>query len=351
MSRVLSALVPLALLILSGCGTPAQSAAPAASSGPAPLVHLPRDQAAHPSSANEWWYVVGHLRSGARRFGYELTIFRLSHLHPPGSAAGSPPVTLYRTDMAITDQNNKVFHQKISYYFPQSARASSTSLNVHAGTADLTGAAPSAMHLRFTMPGGSANFSLASTRPAMDVGGRGYIRFSNGFTYYYSLTDIATSGTLMLKGRSYRITGTSWLDHQWGNWTWTGVGGWTWMALQLNNNTQLSVFDVRGPSGSTRAASILLPSGKLRTLHAVSFTPLATWKSPHTGGVYPSGFTVSIPGMKARLRVLPTVKDQELWLPSQPQGSYWEGSATVYGTWQGKKVSGLAYTELTGYAR
>jgi predicted secreted hydrolase len=206
------------------------------------------------------------------------------------------------------------------------------------------------MHLQFSMPSGAANFALSSKRPAMDVGGRGYIRFSNGFTYYYSLTDIATSGTLTLNGRAYRITGTSWLDHQWGNWTWTGVNGWVWMALQLNNHTQLSVFDVRSPSGATRAASNQLPNGKLRTLHAVSFRRLGTWKSPHTGAVYPSGFVVSIPSLKARLRVLPTVKDQELWLRSQPQGSYWEGSATISGTWQGKPTSGLAYTELTGYA-
>jgi predicted secreted hydrolase len=350
-SRVFSALIPLGLLILAGCGTPAQSAAPQAGSGPAPLVHLPRDQAAHPSSANEWWYVVGHLRSDGQRFGYEMTVFRLSHLHPPGSAAGSPPITLYRTDLAITDQNHKTFHQKISYYFPQSAHMSSTSLNVDAGTAHLSGSSPSAMHLRFSMPAGSANFSLSSRRPAMDVGGRGFIRFSNGFTYYYSLTDIATSGTLTVHGKRYRISGTSWLDHQWGNWTWAGSGGWIWMALQLNNGTQLSVFDVRSSSGSIRAASILLPNGKQRTLHAVTFTPLATWKSPHTGADYPSGFVVSIPGIQARLRVLPVVKDQELWLPSQPQGSYWEGSSTVTGTWKGRKVSGLAYTELTGYAK
>jgi predicted secreted hydrolase len=346
-------LLCVTLLILAGCGTAIQSAGPTATSAASPLVHLPADQAAHPASANEWWYVVGHLRSGTKRFGYEMTIFHFSHVQPPGSnsASNSPGVNLYRTDLAITDQNNHIFHQKISYYFPQSAHASSTTLDVKAGTARLTGSSPAAMRLWFSMPAGAANFTLSSKRPAMDVGGRGYIRFSNGFTYYYSLTDIATSGTLTVHSRTYRITGTSWLDHQWGNWTWTGVKGWVWMALQLNNNTQLSVFDVRSPTGLTRAASILLPSGKLRTLHILTFTPLAIWKSPHTGAAYPSGFIISIPAMKARLRVIPTVKDQELWLPSQPQGSYWEGSATISGTWEGKPVSGLAYTELTGYAK
>ncbi len=296
---------------------------------------------------------MGHLRSGSRRFGYEMTIFHFRNVRPPGSNAQNhdPGVTLYRTDLAITDQRSHTFHQKISYYFPQSGHASSTSLNVRAGTAGLSGSSPASMSLGFSMPSGSAHLHLSSLRPAMDVGGRGLIRFSTGFTYYYSLTDLATSGRLVVGGRSYRVVGTSWLDHQWGNWSWATSGGWTWMALQLRNHTQLSVFDVRGPSGHTRAASILLRGGQLLTLHEVSFQPLGTWTSPHTGAHYPSGFLVTIPGVNARLRVVPTVKDQELWLASQPRGSYWEGSATVTGTWKGHPVTGLAYTELTGYAK
>lgn len=297
--------------------------------------------------------MVGHLRSGRRRFGYEMTIFHFNHVLPPGSNGENhgPGITLYRTDLAITDQHDHTFHQKISYYFPQSGHASSSSLNVRAGAASLVGSSPASMRLNFSMPDGAAHLSLSSLRPPMNVGGRGLIRFSTGFTYYYSLTDIATSGRLTLGSRTYPVVGTSWLDHQWGNWSWAASGGWTWMALQLDNHTQLSVFDVRTPSGDTRAASILRPDARLLTLHTVAFTPLGTWTSPHTGGQYPSGFTVTIPGVHARLRVLPTVKDQELWLPTQHRGSYWEGSATVSGTWQGHPVSGLAYTELTGYAK
>lgn len=349
MSRI-RLLAPL-LLVLAGCGSSAQSPPQALSAASRSLVHLPQDQAGHPQSANEWWYVVGHLRSGGRLFGYEMTIFRFSHIHPPGSGSGSPAVTLYRTDLAITDEAGSTFHQKISYYFPQSARISSTSLSARVGTARLSGESPRDMRLSFSMPRSSATLRLSSLRSEMDVGGRGYLRFSNGFTYYYSLTDVATTGKLTVAGKTYAVIGTSWLDHQWGNWTWTGVKGWTWMALQLDNHTQLSVFDIRSPSGTTHAASILLPGGRLLTLHSVSFKPLGHWTSPHTHATYPSGFVLTIPGVKARLRVLPTLKDQELWIASQPQGSYWEGSSTVRGTWQGHPVTGLAYTELTGYAK
>jgi predicted secreted hydrolase len=334
------------LLVLSSW--PPQSSRAA---GSGPLVHLPRDQAAHLNEDTEWWYVVGHLKSGKQRFGYEMTIFRFDNVRPPGSAPGTPGIKLYRADMAITEDTGHQFHQRISYFFPQSGHVSATTLDVGAGNAHLSGKSPSSMDLRFQIPAGSAKLHLASQRPAMNVGGRGYLKFADGYTYYYSLTDIKTSGTLVVNDQTFHVTGTSWLDHQWGTWSWANVSGWTWMALQLNNGVQLSVFDFRSPKERVKAASVLPKSGKTQTLRAVTFTPLGHWKSPHTGGNYPSGFAVSIPGAKARLRVIPTVNDQELWLAHQNRGSYWEGSATVTGTWQGKPISGLAYTELTGYAK
>ena len=38
---------------------------------------FPQDHAAHPAFRTEWWYYTGHLRSGARTYGYEATFFRL----------------------------------------------------------------------------------------------------------------------------------------------------------------------------------------------------------------------------------------------------------------------------------
>ena len=317
------------------------------SAPPRPLVHLPADQANHPADHNEWWYVVGHLNAGKRRFGFEVTFFRLAHLQAPGLPA---PVTVYRTDVAITDEAAHRFHHTVSYYFPGQARISSRTLSVQVGGAALTGATPTRMSLRAGLAGGSIRLSLSSKRSPMYVVGRGYLPFGGGFTYYYSLTDIASSGTLSLGGHTYAVSGVSWLDHQWGNWSWQSVRGWTWMALQLSNGVQLSVFDVRGTKTHVRAASVLLANGSLRTLSGVRIRSLSTWTSPHTGGHYPSRWVVTIPALKAVLHVEPAVLDQEVAVPNQKAGSYWEGSGRITGTFGGKPVGGLSYTELTGYA-
>jgi predicted secreted hydrolase len=314
---------------------------------PRPLVHLPADQANHPADHNEWWYVVGHVHQGGRTFGYEVTIFRLAHLQAPGLPA---PVTIYRTDVAITDETARRFHHQVSYYFPASAHVSSKALDVHVGSAALSGPTPADMNLSATLPGGSIHLRLSSARPPMYVGGRGYIPFGSGFTYYYSLTDVATSGTLSVGGHAFRVSGISWLDHQWGNWNWQSVRGWTWMALQLSNGVQLSVFDVRGRTTHVREASVLLSGGRLLTLPDARVRSLSTWISPHTGGHYPSRWIVMIPALHMNLRVEPTVLDQEVSVPNQKAGSYWEGSGRVTGVFEGKHVTGLSYTELTGYA-
>jgi predicted secreted hydrolase len=313
----------------------------------APLVHFPADQANHPANHNEWWYVVGHLHQGRHTFGYEVTIFRLAHFQVPGFPS---PVTIYRTDVAITDEAAHRFHHKVMYYFPASAHLSTRTLDIRVGGAALSGATPTAMRLTASLPGGSIGLRLSSVRAPMYVGGRGYIPFGRGFTYYYSLTDVTTSGTLVVGGRTYRVSGISWLDHQWGNWSWQSVRGWTWMALQLRNGVQLSVFDVRGARNRVREASVLLTGGRLLTLPDARVRSLGTWISPHTGGRYPSRWIVTIPALRATLHVQPTVLDQEVSVPNQKAGSYWEGSGRITGVFEGKPITGLSYTELTGYA-
>lgn len=313
----------------------------------APLVHFPSDQAAHPKTHNEWWYVVGHMQTGSRTFGYEVTIFKFLDVKPPGFTSA---VSVYRTDIAITDEHSKRFHQKVTYYFPQSASLSSTSLNARVGNASLVASDARNMNLRASFGKFGISLHLHIGRPPMYVGGRGYINYGTQYTYYYSLTSMASRGTLTVNGNPFRVTGVSWLDHQWGDWSWTGAKGWTWMALQLDNGVQLSLFDVRAFGMPIMFASVLEKSGKTKTVPGVTISSTGTWHSPHTGATYPSGWLVRIPSLKATMRIAPSVKDQELIAHNQPQGSYWEGSGRVTGTYGGKAVNGLSYTELTGYA-
>jgi hypothetical protein len=77
---------------------------PAATTAPAfpTFVDLPADQAAHPSAADEWWYVVGHLNAHGHRFGYEVQI------------GGPAPYVL----IAITDKTTGAYYSQSQFYPP-----------------------------------------------------------------------------------------------------------------------------------------------------------------------------------------------------------------------------------------
>jgi predicted secreted hydrolase len=53
----------------SGTAAASQQTAAEASGIPT-FVHLPTDQAAHPSTTFEWWYTVGHVSSHGHEYGY-----------------------------------------------------------------------------------------------------------------------------------------------------------------------------------------------------------------------------------------------------------------------------------------
>jgi predicted secreted hydrolase len=80
---------------------------------------------------------------------------------------------------------------------------------------------------------------------------------------------------------------------------------------------------------------------------AFVLTATGSWTSPHTGGVYPSGWRVRVPSARIDVTLTPQLLDQEL---ANTVGgvSYWEGAVDARDA-SGRAV-GLGYVELTGYA-
>ncbi len=75
-----------------------------------------------------------------------------------------------------------------------------------------------------------------------------------------------------------------------------------------------------------------------------------TWRSPGSGAVYPAGWHILVPGHRADLMVTPAMADQELRLTKMGALDYWEGACSIEGSIGGARVTGVGYTELTGYA-
>jgi predicted secreted hydrolase len=326
---VASSVMPAAAKIAAG--RPAAAEPPTASAPAFPtFVELPADQAAHRDLAQEWWYVVGHVKAPGHQFGYEVQI-----------VGGEAPAAV----ISITDQTTGRFYTDSQTYAPDQGSFSTTGLDARVPSATLSGPID-AMHLHATLPAGEINLTLDAQGPAEYNNGTGLMPFLGGTSYYYSLPSLASEGTVTADHHMYAVAGQSWLDHQWGDWDWTTVQKWTWMPIQLSNGDELNLWDMFSREGHVHYATVLHPDG---TEAVVSVNPLAAttsnlWTSPTTGKRYGTEWTVQIPALDASLDVVARPQGQEV----QAYGGVFEGAGSVTGTYRGKPITGRAYVEQLG---
>ena len=346
-------------------GAPYEKPTPRPSAVDPIAVSLPADDAPH-DRLTEWWYVTGHLATldGTREFGYEAVIFRAKR--------GQFPVT-WASHIAITEKPRGGRAGSFSYdqrveVGPQVYIAPIMSRAVSAAFA-ITGANP----LEPATLGREPWVMLVLPDGGMEIGGNGlmlqlgagrapvlhdtdgWVAFADaGGSYYYSRTRMPTGGTLTIGGETLAVTGSSWFDHQWGDFIAIGGGGWDWFALNLSDGSDLMLSFVRAKDGSFPLVygTWVGANGVVRHIEAdqITLTSLGTWTSPHTGATWPSGWRVQIAQIGLDVTVTPELADQELNTLESTGVIYWEGANSVAGSLAGVPISGRSYVELTGYA-
>lgn len=317
---------------------------------PAPVV-LPKDESAHHSQL-EWWYFVGHLYgtdpSGAKReYGFEVTVFQLWAL-PLGPAT-------YSWHFAVTDVNNKLHRveerikvdnipgQTGGFAFANNDWSVSGSQQNYAIKAMLSDG-------RFGI-----DLTTSSHIPFAIHGGNGVVDYRpiGKTSAYYSSTALDTVGTIYDDGVPIRVTGISWQDRQWFN---KGTvfdqggsffgGGWNWFAMQLDNNTQYMLYYLQDPltGAITNKFGTRVTNGVTSPIAGsqMDLQVLSTWRSPTTGYNYPSKWNVILP--EGTVTVTPQVDNQEMFWPGHR--IYWEGTSAVAGTLNGQSITGRSYVEV-----
>jgi predicted secreted hydrolase len=328
---------------------------------PGYVYEFPKDHAAHPKFRTEWWYYTGHLSTvEGRNFGFQLTFFR--HALSPSSIKSQSRWalhTLYFAHFAVTDEKEE------KYRFQE---------KVSRGALDMAGADPGVYRVwvgdwgvslqgnRHKLKAGKEDMGIDLTlvpmKSAVIHGENGVSRKAVGEGYashYYSLTRMQTNGELYWQGRSYEVQGLAWMDHEFGsNQLRDYQVGWDWFGVQLNNQTELMLYIIRHKDGKpdpTSSGTLVYPDGRTEHLPLKTFVieAIGSWKSRKSGTTYPSGWLIRVPSKQLELRLMPTVKDQELTTRKSTLVNYWEGSVLVQGRLGSKDVEGRGYVELTGY--
>jgi predicted secreted hydrolase len=344
-------------------------------------LQFPQDHASHPGFQTEWWYFTGNLKDdGGREFGYQFTIFRRAVSAQAASERGRTSAwavdDIYIGHLAISDIGGKTFH------FQEEARR---------GMLDVAGATNSPHPRPLPASQGGENgvrvwmgswemlrtekgfllkaeskdmalqLELSETVAPVCHGRPGEEGLSRKgprpgqASYYYSIPQLKTTGSLALNGKSFAIkSGVSWMDHEFGsNQLSAEQAGWDWFSIQLDDGSALMLYMLRNKDGSLEPNSSgtwIDASGKATylPLGAIKLTRGRKWRSDFSGGEYTLGWQIELPAQKISLSADAAQDDQEVRAAKTSRVSYYEGAVRVSGSVGEKKVRGSGYLEITG---
>ena len=327
---------------------------------------FPRDHGAHEEFRTEWWYYTGQLTAkDGRPFGYELTFFRRGMPRDQTKTLPSQwAVThLYLAHFAISDLSKGRFYYTDKMSRAGLGKAGAATDRLHVWIDRWSVESPSndsgSQILQAADGGLAIQLKVSPGKPPVVHGINGISRkgpVSGQASHYYSFTRLATTGTLTVGNESFDVTGTSWMDHEFGSADLDkDLVGWDWFCLQLDDQRELMLYRLRRTDGSADPASsgtVIERDGRGHHLLLGDFTlePTSYWTSQTSHARYPQRWRLTIPSQQLSLELVPLMAEQELSPKRSTQVTYWEGAIEATGSIQGRPARGQGYMELTGYA-
>jgi predicted secreted hydrolase len=315
---------------------------------------FPKDHGPHNDYRAEWWYYTGNLEDAdGNRYGYQFTIFRRG-IVPGEPARASEWATrqIYFAHFTVTDVTGETFeyHERYSRGIPALAGAQGEPYyHVWLDNWEAREIEPGIVQLKAEDGSVGIDLILKQAKPAALQGIDGLSAKSDepgNASYYYSLTNNETAGTVTTPRGTFEVTGNSWMDREWSTSDLgEGAVGWDWFSLQLDDNREVTFYYIRREDGSPEPVSagiVVNPDGSTAriTMDDVIIENLEVWTSSTSGAEYPAKWRFAVPDHNIDLIVTPLINNQEL----NVNFTYWEGAVRVEGT-----QNGYGYVELTGY--
>ena len=359
---------PLAAGVLLGVGPMASQQAWAL---PAKALRFPRDAGAHLDFRTEWWYVTGYANVAGTQagFGFQVTFFRSRVDGTQAMQSNLAAKHLLFAHAAVTDvRGKKLWHdQRIARWSGAPPDASHADTSTHASAQDTNivlrdwSLRRSGADLQAHIV--AADFSLTlnfkTTQPVLLQGKDGLSRKGpdeKQASYYYSLPQLQTSGSITVKSQSHALDSgsTAWLDHEWSQEVLHPLAvGWDWIGINLFDGSALTAFQLRDKAGqalwdggSYRSGG---SGGGVRYAFSrgeVLFRPLRHWVSALSKARYPVEWIVRTPADYYTVKAV--LDNQELDSRNSTGAIYWEGLCEVWDS--NSKLVGRGYLEMTGYA-
>ncbi len=322
---------------------------------------LPADFGPHPDYLTEWWYYTGNLDSvDGRHFGYQLTFFRRAvsppHLRQSRESDWAAD-QLYLSHFSLTDVAGDEYRafERFTRGAAGLAGAQAEPYRVWLEDWQIEQRSPDVVALHALQDDIVLDLTLTDVKGIILQGQAGYSLKGaepGNASYYFSQTRLQSEGSLTIRGETFAVGGLSWMDHEFST---SALApdqvGWDWFSIQLDDGSELMLFQLRKEDGSTdpfSSGTFIAVDGQTTHLAYEDFEIAVgdTWRSPRSGAEYPSQWELRVPSLDLILALEPHLSDQEL----NVFFVYWEGAVRIMGTRAGNAVVGNGYVEMTGYA-
>ena len=285
-------------------------------------VSLPRDHGAHPGFQVEWWYTAGTVAADR---GDDYFWF--------ATVWASSGVLVARVNVVDLQSNRVVLSQEYTRF----AALAPHQTQIDVGGFGL-GYQPAGAWGRWSVDApvgtrGLLRLALTPVQPYILNGPNGIVAEGKGaLSDYYSDPRLAAHGTLELDGRTTRVSGQGWFDHQWGNFASNASSmHWNWFACQFANRSDLMLYQFITPGGQPigiQSASFVSPAGKVTHPQQFTITPLPPMIQPAgASGTYPLGWQLVVPS--ARVNVTLKARASNQFIANESIPGFWEGAAAI----------------------
>lgn len=309
---------------------------------------FPKDHGAHADYRIEWWYVTANLTTeDGQALGAQWTLFR-SALAPNDTHGWSSP-QIWIGHAAITTRENHVVAERLARGGVGQAGVTAMPFDAWIDDWQMRGepAVSDDTLDDLTLSANGADFSyqlkLDAEGPLALQGDQGFSikSLAGQASYYYSQPFYHVTGSVVLNGKSVRVSGRAWLDREWSSQPLASdQTGWDWFSLHLANGDKVMAFRLRDTKGGYTSANWISADGQTTPLASqdVVLEPLRMAKV--NGRNIPVEWRVRIPGRGLDIITRP-LNDQSWMAVSTP---YWEGPISFTGS-----SGGVGYLEMTGY--
>lgn len=322
---------------------------------------FPQDFGPHNDYQTEWWYYTGVLETlSGKTLGYQLTFFRRAltpQLELDPNASEWRTNQIYSAHFTISDIAKQKFypHERLSRGAMGLAGVQSEPYHVWLDNWSVSAMEPGVIRLKANAGDVALDLVLHQKLPPILHGDQGY--FKKGVepwnaSYYYSMVQQQTQGTVRVDNQTYEVAGLSWNDHEYSTLPLEAKPvHWDWFSLQMNDGSALMIYALRNEDGSIAdfaSGTYISADGHTEIIDHSDWQIdiLSTWRSPASKALYPSKWHIEIPKFDIVLDGKPLLPNQELEVLT----TYWEGAVAFDGSALGHPVSAKGYVEMTGYA-